>query len=188
MALGAIVLFCALVFLVYDQPQVRAALSPVRLRDSVTHLWSLDFGPVFLVGAVTLALTLMVPVNLLNVTVFAVLAPGPAFVTTMLGALLSATLSYHASAAIGRDAVFRIAGPRLERVKHMAWVKNNGIATFAIARLLPLAPYSVFNMAVGALGFRFRDFIIGSAIGLLPGKIVLALASHGLMDFFSRVA
>jgi uncharacterized membrane protein YdjX (TVP38/TMEM64 family) len=41
--------------------------------------------------------------------------------------------------------------------------------TIILVRIIPLAPFTVINMVAGASRIRFRDFMIGSAIGLLPG-------------------
>jgi phospholipase D1/2 len=38
-----------------------------------------------------------------------------------------------------------------------------------------LAPYTLVNLAAGALRIRLRDYVIGTALGLLPGITVLTL-------------
>ncbi len=55
--------------------------------------------------------------------------------------------------------------------------------------MLPVAPFTVVNIFVGALGIRYSSFIIGTFIGLLPGtlttvvvgdRIWAALPAHSL--------
>ena len=42
-------------------------------------------------------------------------------------------------------------------------------------RMLPVAPFTVVNIFVGALGVRFIDFIIGTFVGLLPGTLTTVM-------------
>ena len=41
--------------------------------------------------------------------------------------------------------------------------------------MLPVAPYSVVNLAAGAARVPFRDFVLGSVIGISPGVIGITL-------------
>jgi len=52
--------------------------------------------------------------------------------------------------------------------------------TVIIVRIVPLAPFTVINMFAGASRIRFRDFVLGSAIGLLPGIIGMSIFTDRL--------
>ena len=43
------------------------------------------------------------------------------------------------------------------------------------ARMLPVGNFSLINITAGAFGVRFRDYLIGNAIGLLPGVLALTV-------------
>ena len=45
----------------------------------------------------------------------------------------------------------------------------------AIIRLLPVAPFSVVNAVIGASHIRFKDFLIGTAIGMAPGIAITVI-------------
>jgi len=47
-----------------------------------------------------------------------------------------------------------------------------GVATM---RLLPVAPFTIVNLVSGAFQVRFRDYIIGSLLGMAPGIVVINL-------------
>jgi phospholipase D1/2 len=49
-----------------------------------------------------------------------------------------------------------------------------------IVRIIPVAPFTIINMVAGATHIRFRDFVIGSAIGLLPGIVGISLFTDRL--------
>ena len=45
----------------------------------------------------------------------------------------------------------------------------------AAIRLVPIAPFTLVNLAAGASEIRAIDFMIGTVLGLAPGMIVLSL-------------
>jgi len=47
-----------------------------------------------------------------------------------------------------------------------------------VIRLLPIAPFGLINLVAGVSGLRFRVFMIGSAIGMLPGLVAVVLATN----------
>jgi uncharacterized membrane protein YdjX (TVP38/TMEM64 family) len=55
-----------------------------------------------------------------------------------------------------------------------------------LLRLLPVAPFTVVNLVAGASELRFRDFLLGSAIGMLPGIALLAVFGDWLGDWLRR--
>ena len=48
---------------------------------------------------------------------------------------------------------------------------------------MPTAPFIVVNMAMGAAGMGFLQFIGGLAFGVLPKTALVAFAGDGVMDF-----
>jgi uncharacterized membrane protein YdjX (TVP38/TMEM64 family) len=48
--------------------------------------------------------------------------------------------------------------------------------------LVPLAPFAVVNVVAGAIHLRFRDFMIGSALGILPGTLVATVFGDQLVS------
>jgi phospholipase D1/2 len=47
---------------------------------------------------------------------------------------------------------------------------------------VPIAPFTFVNMAIGAVGIRYRDFILGTALGMLPGIAAFAFVSDRALD------
>jgi phosphatidylserine/phosphatidylglycerophosphate/cardiolipin synthase-like enzyme/uncharacterized membrane protein YdjX (TVP38/TMEM64 family) len=84
----------------------------------------------------------------------------------LLGALLSALAGYGAGRALGRDAVRRLAGLRLNAITRR--LARRGMLAIAILRLLPVGHYSVVNAVAGASRIHLRDFLVGTAIGVAP--------------------
>ena len=91
----------------------------------------------------------------------------------LLGALLSALVGYGFGRALGRDAVRRLAGLRLNAITRR--LAREGMLAIAILRLIPVGHYSLVNAVAGASRIRLRDFLLGTAIGVAP-VIVLAFS------------
>jgi uncharacterized membrane protein YdjX (TVP38/TMEM64 family) len=52
--------------------------------------------------------------------------------------------------------------------------------------MVPLAPFALVNLAAGSLGVRFRDFMLGTAIGLAPGITVVCVFGRQVRSFWQE--
>jgi uncharacterized membrane protein YdjX (TVP38/TMEM64 family) len=62
------------------------------------------------------------------------------------------------------------------RIKRQGWFQkleqsllDNGLSFMLFVRIVPLFPFNGLNYACGILPIRFKDFFIGSLLGMLPG-------------------
>ena len=117
---------------------------------------------IFLVGGM-----LAFPLTVLIVVCALVFGPWYGFLYSMIGALLSAAFSYAVGHLVGRRTVWRFAGKKLRELNRR--LARRGFMTIIIVRIVPLAPFTVVNLIAGASRIRFQDFMLGSAVGLLPG-------------------
>jgi uncharacterized membrane protein YdjX (TVP38/TMEM64 family) len=49
-------------------------------------------------------------------------------------------------------------------------------------RMVPIAPFSIVNVVAGASKLRLRDFMLGTALGMLPGIAVMAALGAQIAD------
>lgn len=127
---------------------------------------------------------LVVPVSLLHALAGA-LFPFPAgFLYALLGSLLGAVETYFLGAVLGKDLVRRIGGKRMNRISrklvHKGWV------TVLVVRNLPVAPFSVVNMIAGVSRISFRDFLVGTVLGMTPGILLITIFSKRLFEFIEN--
>jgi uncharacterized membrane protein YdjX (TVP38/TMEM64 family) len=100
----------------------------------------------------------------------------------MAGAITGAVLGFGLARRLGRDGVERFqarAGSgRLARFD--ALLRRRGILAVIGVRLAPVAPFALVNMACGLTALRFRDYVIGSAVGMLPAAAAfVAVGAYG---------
>lgn len=93
-------------------------------------------------------------------------------------ALVGAIVSFGVGRLLGRDAVDRLIRGRLARVD--ALLADHGLSAVLVVRVVPLVPFTAINYASGLSGVRFRDYVLGSAVGMVPGTLAYAaLGAYG---------
>jgi len=93
-------------------------------------------------------------------------------------ALVGAIISFGVGRLLGREAVDRLIRGRLARVD--ALLSDHGLSAVLVVRLVPLVPFIAINYASGLSGVRFRHYVLGSALGMVPGSLAYAaLGAYG---------
>lgn len=149
-------------------------IDAVRARVDEAGLW----GPA-LFFAVYVGLSLIpCPKALLTAaggTLFGLAAGAGLSVTA---ALLGAIISFGLGRLLGRETVDRLIRGKLARVD--ALLSENGLSAVLVVRLVPLVPFIAINYAAGLSGVRFRHYVLGSAVGMVPGSLAYAaLGAYG---------
>jgi uncharacterized membrane protein YdjX (TVP38/TMEM64 family) len=72
----------------------------------------------------------------------------------------------------------RLSAGRIETLR--AGFQEDAISYLLFLRLVPAFPFWLVNLAPALLGVRLRDFVIATAIGIIPGTFAFALAGAGL--------
>jgi len=137
----------------------------------------IDGAMLLLVVAVGLNL-LFVPLNLL----VGLLAAASGFGTGLAGglaiALGSAVLGYALGRIVGLGLLRRIAGRRVNVISRR--VARYPMGAVALLRLIPPAPFAFVNLVAGATRVGPGRFVLGSAVGALPGLVLMALVGDRL--------
>jgi phospholipase D1/2 len=130
----------------------------------------------YLVGGLVLF-----PVTILNIATVITFGPiiGNAYAVS--GWLFSASMSFGIGRKIGSEALHKIARYGLNRILHQAG--RHGFLTVLSMRILPVAPFTIVNLIIGASGIRFHDFLLASLVGRIPGIVTLTLFGVQLENF-----
>jgi uncharacterized membrane protein YdjX (TVP38/TMEM64 family) len=80
---------------------------------------------------------------------------------------------------LSRDVVRKLAGRRLNDLSRQ--LGERGLLAIIFARVVPVGPFSIVNIVAGASHIRWRDFLLGTVIGLVPGVVAASM-------FIDRVA
>jgi len=136
-------------------------------------------APLLVVLAYVVGGFLVVPLSALMVATVATFGPWPGAAYTLVGAVASAAALYGVGRALGRGTVERLLAGRARRIAKR--VAGRGVLAVALLRNLPIAPYSVVNLALGASPVGFGSLVLGTALGLLPGVVALAVVGESVI-------
>ncbi|MGB9319286.1 MAG: TVP38/TMEM64 family protein [Pseudolabrys sp.] len=159
----------------------------VSLESLVRHRAAIDD---FVVSHQMLAIFVYVGVY---ITVVAVSLPGAALLTITGGFLFGIAVGASAaviSATVGATLIFlvartalgepllRRAGPRATQLAR--GFREDAFSYLLFLRLVPAFPFFLVNLVPAFAGVRLGPFVAATAIGIIPGAIVFALAGAGL--------
>jgi len=131
------------------------------------------FAPILVPAIFVVGGLLMIPVMLLIAVTALVFGPFPGILYAFAGALASAAVAYEIGKRLGRHAVRKLAGQRLNDLSRR--LGKRGLVAVLLIRLLPVAPYTVINIVAGASHIGWRDYLLGTALGLAPGIVMIML-------------
>jgi uncharacterized membrane protein YdjX (TVP38/TMEM64 family) len=154
-------------------------LSIDRLTRGAEALKAHPAAPLLVTSGLALATFFAVPLTLLVIAAILGFGSLAGFFYALAGAELGAILSYAVGRSVGRDLVRRFAGRRLNSISKR--LSKRGLLTIITLRIVPVAPFNVINLVAGASHIRFRDFALGSLVGLLPGVLAIALFADSVV-------
>jgi len=171
--LGGTVLALALLAAAWRWTPLSEWVTPQRLVELAAAVQNQPGGLVVAWLAFAVASVAMVPVTALIIAYSLAFGWGLGAVVAFSGAILGAALAYALGRSLWRDAVRRLAGRRLNRLSER--LARRGVLSVAVLRVVPVAPFTVVNLAAGASHIRFGDFLVGTALGMGPGTVALCL-------------
>lgn len=147
--------------------------------------WATDFSnywwaPSLVMLAYTPACIVLFPRAFITLLAVATFGPWHGLAYAMCGILLACALTYYVGTRMNRDTVRRLARGKLTRMSQI--MRHRGVIAMTAVRLVPLAPFAVVNVVAGAIHLRFRDFMVGSALGILPGTLVATVFGDQLVS------
>jgi phosphatidylserine/phosphatidylglycerophosphate/cardiolipin synthase-like enzyme/uncharacterized membrane protein YdjX (TVP38/TMEM64 family) len=137
-------------------------------------------APVVVLAGYVVAGLAVFPVTILIAATAFAFEPWTALAYSLAGCVLSAMAIYALGYRLGRKTVMRFTGYRWNRLHGL--ISKHGILAVATIRMIPVAPYSIVNLAAGAVRVRFRDFVLGTVVGMTPGVVGITLFTSQLED------
>jgi uncharacterized membrane protein YdjX (TVP38/TMEM64 family) len=63
---------------------------------------------------------------------------------------------------------------------------ENEISVLFLMRLVPAVPFFVANLLPALIGVKFRNFVLTTVLGILPGALIFTWIGVGLGEVFDR--
>jgi uncharacterized membrane protein YdjX (TVP38/TMEM64 family) len=138
-------------------------LDSIESHDPITA--RLIYIGVYIVGTVAL-----LPGSVLSFAGAVLFGAYEGTLYTWIGATIGATLAYWMARLLGRDFVEGLFGGRFAAFDRR--IREHGFTGLLLIRLLPVFPFNAVNFGCGLAGIRLRDYVLATAIGIVPGTFV----------------
>ncbi|VWC83045.1 VTT domain-containing protein [Burkholderia contaminans] len=184
LALGMAVLLVAALALAWRFTPLGERVNVASLAHALATLAQRPAAPALLLAGYVVAATFAVPITLLITATGLVFGAWPGVAYAAVGTMAAAAANYGIGRWLGRDAVRRLAGARANRLSEH--IGRRGVLAMAVLRLLPIAPFTVVNLVAGASHIGLRDYLVGTAIGMLPGLVLTVTFAHQLTAALSH--
>ncbi len=168
----------------WHYPPLSAIAEPENVRPMLMSLAEEPWAPLLVIGVYLVAGLLAFPVLVLIAATAATFGPVTGFAYAAIGSLASAIVTYAVGAALGRETLRNVIGPRLSRIR--AKIVRGGVLAVATIRLVPLAPFTIVNLVAGASEIRLGAYVAGTVLGMMPGLIVMSALGHQIMRIITN--
>lgn len=147
-------------------------------------LRGLPWTPLAVLAAYVLLGLVAFPITVLITVTAMVFGPAMGFVYAVAGAILSAAVGFGLGHVLGKRLVRRYAGATVNRLSES--LGRRGLVAVVFLRVAPIAPFLLINLVSGASQVRFRDFLLGSVVGMVPGIAVMTLLGSSIMGLIEN--
>lgn len=120
-----------------------------------------------------------VPKNLLSIGAGVVFGFVGGIGVVIAAALLGAAAAFWLGRWLGREAVEKFTGARVEKLD--AVLRQRGFAAVVGVRLVPVLPFTAINYLAGLTSVGWWQYFAGTALGILPGTVsYVTLGAFGM--------
>jgi len=127
------------------------------------------WAPVLYILVYTFGVCLFVPGTLLSALGVLFFGAYWGFLYVWIGAMLGASATFFIGRILGRDFAASVIGDKLK--KYDDAIERNGFTAVLYLRLLYF-PFTPLNFGMGLTKIRFRDYFMGTGLGIMAGTFI----------------
>ena len=148
-----------------------------------TFLQSVGFwAPLVYVLVYAVGICLFIPGTLLTGLGAAIFGPYRGFLWAWIGAMIGSAGAFVIGRTLGREFAASLIGDRLK--KYDEAIERNGFATVLYLRLVYF-PFTPMNFGMGLTRIRFRDYLVGTGLGIIVGTFIFTFAIGTLKEVWA---
>jgi uncharacterized membrane protein YdjX (TVP38/TMEM64 family) len=140
------------------------------------------WAPLAYIAVYAAGVCFFVPGTLLTGLGAAIFGPYWGFAWVMIGALIGAAAAFFIGRTLGREFAASLIGDKLK--KYDDAIARNGFATVLYLRLVYF-PFTPMNFGMGLTKVRFRDYFLGTALGIIVGTFIFTFFIGTLKDVWA---
>ncbi len=102
-------------------------------------------------------------------------------VVAMIGNILGAVLAFLVARYLLRNFVKKTIFTKYPKIlNYEKKLFENGFATVVFLRLVPLFPFNVLNLCLAVTEVKFKDYLFGTMVGIIPGTLAFVYFGESL--------
>jgi uncharacterized membrane protein YdjX (TVP38/TMEM64 family) len=171
--LGMYLLMIGALAWLWHDPATRQWLNTDTLTTWGRQLLALPLGPLVVMAGYVLLVMMGVPVLALITVGTLIFTPWPGMAYAMAGMVSGAVVTYWLGRFTSATAMDKLTSGKLARLATQ--LRHRGLLAVVVVRVLPLAPFIVVNLLAGALRVRWRDYVLGTFLGLIPATVFIPM-------------
>lgn len=151
--------------------------------EYVTHFVAMnpELSALYLILAKIIGAILFFPGAPLTLLAGATLGLYYGSVISLVGNILGASAAFFISRYFLRDYVTRVLYTKYPKIQdYEGRFFSRGLLTVLFLRLIPLFPFNALNYLLGVTQVSTKDYLIGTAIGIIPGTIAYVYFGESL--------
>ncbi|MEJ2859592.1 TVP38/TMEM64 family protein [Actinomycetospora flava] len=145
--------------------------TPLELRDRVAALGG--WAPLAFLGVHVVVTTAPVPRTAFSLCAGLLFGPWLGLVLCLVASVASAAAGFAISRRLGGRAVRHLGPGRVRMLEER--LSSRGLLAVVSARFVPFIPFAPLNYTFGVTSVRWWHYLVGTAIGLVPGTAAVVL-------------
>lgn len=160
-----------------------------RIHFNVNDLkeYLLSFGSWSIVALLLIfsvkPLLVVTPIAVLAIAAGLLYGPVYGTVYTMIGAFLSATSGFYIAKYLSNTFIGKRMGKKSAKIE--GDIEKHGFSVMLFLRLSMIFPYDPLSYAAGLSSMKYKPFLAGTLIGVIPEMIAYNFIGTSMEDFFS---
>jgi len=126
----------------------------------------------------------IIPASLLSIVAGSVFGSFYAFLYSMIGCFFSATLAFFLARALGKPFVDKILKGKTLKIDSS--VEKHGFLLVLLMRLCFVFPYDALSLACGLTKVKYKDFILGTMLGIIPEMMAYSYIGRNMGKHFLK--
>lgn len=128
-------------------------------------------------------IVMFIPASFLSVLAGNIFGPLRAFILSMIGCFFSGTVAFYLSRYLGKPFVNKILKGKVLKLDDD--IEKHGFAIMFLMRLAFVFPYDPLSYAAGITKVKYKDFITGTMLGIIPEMFMYSFIGKNIRRIYS---
>lgn len=175
-------LLIAAVALLWKVTPLAEYASPEKLMPMLEAVRNTPWAIPVAIAVYVLGTLIFFPHVVMTGTIVILFPPVQAFCVAMAASLISGAIGFVVGRKMGEKTLHALIGDFAGKIAKYA--KQGGVVGLTLLRMVPIAPYTVANLALGMMMVPFGSYMIATFLGMLPGTVVSAYLGHSVVELW----